>query len=92
MHLAAMTNLPIVGIFGPTPEARWLPVRSDNVTAIRGAACDPACCHRLCHADSRCMMELSVDVILAAANVYLSDDARANNANANNLSAQTNVS
>ena len=73
MHLAAMTDLPIVAIFGPTPEARWLPVRNENVTTIRGSACDPTCGQRVCTANSRCMMELSVEEVLAAAEPYLTD-------------------
>ena len=73
MHLAAMTDLPIVAIFGPTPEARWLPVRSENVATIRGSACDPTCKRQVCTANSRCMMELSIEDILAAADPYLSD-------------------
>ena len=73
MHLAAMTDLPIVAIFGPTPEARWLPVRSENVATIRGSACDPTCKRQVCTANSRCMMELSIEDILAAAEPYLTD-------------------
>ena len=92
MHLAAMTDLPIVGIFGPTPEARWLPVRSDNVSTIRGSACNSTCGQRVCTANSRCMTELSVDDILAAAEPYLSDLDNTNNSNRGVTRTNANVS
>ena len=92
MHLAAMTDLPIVAIFGPTPEARWTPVRSDNVSTIRGSACDPTCGQRVCTANSRCMMELSLDDILAAVEPYLSDLDNTNNSNGGVTRTNANVS
>lgn len=66
-HLAALTDLPIVTIFGPTPELQWRPVRDHACTVLRGAACDPGCQGRTCVADLKCLTELSVDAVADAA-------------------------
>ncbi len=63
-HLAAATDLPIVTIFGPTPEDAWRPIRLEKTVTLRGADCDPRCGKRKCFADHRCLIDLPVERVL----------------------------
>ena len=67
-HLAALTDLPVVTMFGPTREALWRPLRTAGLTVLRGAVCDPRC-HGAgrCVTDRRCLLDLSVDDVQDAA-------------------------
>lgn len=70
-HLAAMTDLPIVTLFGPSREDRWKPIRGKDVTILRGAVCDPGCRRSRCIADLKCLMGITPQDIAAAAEPYL---------------------
>ncbi|MFH0918996.1 MAG: glycosyltransferase family 9 protein [Fibrobacterota bacterium] len=68
MHLAALSGVPTLGIFGPTDERKWSP--PGNFTALRSTlACRPcyylsrmpACDHR------RCLTDLRPETVVAAA-------------------------
>jgi ADP-heptose:LPS heptosyltransferase len=65
-HLASLTTLPIVTIFGPTREHLWRPVRKDNVWVLRGAECHPDCGRGACVDDWRCLSSLDERGVLAA--------------------------
>lgn len=66
-HLAAATGLPIVTIFGPTPEAVWRPLRDRDTVMLRGTTCDPRCGRRVCVAEHQCLLALSTDHVLEQA-------------------------
>lgn len=70
-HLAAATRLPIVTIFGPTKEANWRPCREENVTILRGRTCPPECRWGKCATGLQCIMNVSVDDMVRAAEPYL---------------------
>ena len=66
-HLATLTDLPLVAIFGPAREERWGPWPETDLTILRGAPCDPRCGKRVCYADSRCLLRTTVEDVVAAA-------------------------
>ena len=68
-HLASLTELPIVTIFGPTREELWRPKRTSNVWTVRGSPCDPGCGHARCAASSqwKCLTQLSEQQVFEAA-------------------------
>ncbi|MHC4947537.1 MAG: glycosyltransferase family 9 protein [Planctomycetota bacterium] len=67
MHLAALTDLPVVALFGPSPERVWSPVRTEGVITLRGAECAPGCGKRVCEADSRCLLRTTVETVVESA-------------------------
>ncbi|MEM6314639.1 MAG: glycosyltransferase family 9 protein, partial [Planctomycetota bacterium] len=75
-HIAAATDVPIVTIFGPTPEARWRPIRDDGIAVLRGGDCDLACGRRQCVVGNRCLRELSAEVVLENAAALAADRVR----------------
>jgi ADP-heptose:LPS heptosyltransferase len=77
LHIAASTDTPIVGIYGPTLAARsapWRPATLATVsieTPVEQLACRP-CEQRVCtHGDFRCLTHLTPDLVIAAAEVAL---------------------
>ncbi|HEY8241754.1 MAG TPA: glycosyltransferase family 9 protein [Kiritimatiellia bacterium] len=70
-HLAATTDTPIVTIFGPSKEANWRPVRTKDVTILRGVICPPECRWGACKNDLRCVMDVSVDDVLQATDRHM---------------------
>lgn len=70
-HLAAATDLPIVTIFGPTQEAVWRPLRTENTTLLRGADCEQRCARQTCYAERRCLMALEPDAVIRAIDATL---------------------
>jgi ADP-heptose:LPS heptosyltransferase len=70
-HLAAATDVPIVTIFGPSKESAWRPGRIENTTMLRGQVCPPECRWGRCVDDLKCVMNVSVDDVIAAARHYL---------------------
>ncbi|MFH0907683.1 MAG: glycosyltransferase family 9 protein [bacterium] len=70
-HLAATTDVPIVTIFGPSKESNWRPVREENLTILRGAACPPECRWGQCKHGLKCVMNVSVENVLTATSRYL---------------------
>ena len=57
-HLAALTQIPIATIFGPTSEAIWRPMRDQHLVVLRGADCLPGCHGRTCVHDRQCLLSL----------------------------------
>jgi ADP-heptose:LPS heptosyltransferase len=70
-HLAAATHTPIVTIFGPSKEANWRPSREKDVSILRGTVCPPECRWGACRNDLRCVMDVRVDDVIQAADVFL---------------------
>lgn len=70
-HLAAMTEVPIVTLFGPSKEEVWRPIREDNTRVLRGATCDTRCGKRRCFADRRCLLSLEAREMAEAAHQLL---------------------
>lgn len=66
-HLAALTDLPIVTIFGPSDERIWRPMRDENTIVLRGGHCHSSCSKRKCFADNRCLKSLEVETVIEAA-------------------------
>ena len=71
LHIAATTNTPIVGIYGPTEPARSAPWRDPRwptaSVEITGLPCRP-CDQRVCEpGDFRCLTTLKPDDVLSAA-------------------------
>jgi ADP-heptose:LPS heptosyltransferase len=70
IHLAAAAGTPIVGLYGPTDPARNGPWSVSDLTVSRFSEC--VCHHkRRCHRDTRCLDDISVDEVLAAAEARL---------------------
>lgn len=70
-HLAALTELPIVTIFGPSKEAVWRPVREERVTILRGRVCPPECAWGECKHGMACINDLTVARVLEAVDALL---------------------
>ena len=66
MHLATMTNMPLVAIYGPTNEARFGPLREKNVGIVRSRECDVGCNRHSCVTDYPCLMKITPDDVLDA--------------------------
>ena len=71
LHIAAAVGTPVVGIYGPTSEARNGPWSTDDVTVSRFSACR---CHhrRRCRASRWCLGDVSVAEVTSAADHRLS--------------------
>jgi len=70
MHVAAAVGLPIVAVFGPTDPFGTAPVTPRCSIVREKPYCSP-CFLRRCPTDHRCMTKISVDMVEAAANVWL---------------------
>lgn len=71
LHIAATTDTPIVGIYGPTEPARSAPWRDGRIPAgaveVAGLPCRP-CGQRICEpGDFRCLTTLRPEDVLSAA-------------------------
>jgi ADP-heptose:LPS heptosyltransferase len=71
MHLAAWVDVPLVGLFGPETPTLYGPLSENSVSLWAGLSCSPCCTiatekHTRCR-DNRCMQEISVAQVLAAA-------------------------
>lgn len=71
LHIAATSNVPIVGLYGPTLPARSAPWRSANLTTVSVDAgdlpCRP-CDQRVCApGDFRCLTSIDAGAVLRAA-------------------------
>jgi lipopolysaccharide heptosyltransferase I len=70
IHLAAAAGTPIVGLYGPTDPARNGPWSVSDVTVSRFSEC--VCHHkRRCHRATRCLDDITVEDVLAAAEARL---------------------
>jgi heptosyltransferase I len=71
LHLAAARGTPIVGLYGPTDPARNGPWAPDDVTVSRWPVCK--CAHkRRCHAVRWCLGDISVNEVIEAIALRLS--------------------
>ena len=71
LHIAAAVGTPVVGIYGPTSEARNGPWSNEDVTVSRFGACE---CHyrRWCRANRWCIGDVSVEEVTGAVDRRLS--------------------
>jgi len=84
-HIAAAFNVPMVTIFGPT-DPRWTVTGYDKEIRLRVDVDCPPCQKPTCSRDHRCMTEITVDDVYAAAKKQLSpSSAAAAQQNINNL-------
>lgn len=74
MHLASAAGAPVVGIFGPASLKRFHPTGPRSEAVSLSLACNPdqvgsfeANCVSCIHAENRCLTELPVESVLAAA-------------------------
>lgn len=70
-HMAAVTDVPVVSIFGPETPQLYSPLTPHNVSLWAGLACSP-CLNALNHrrsvcTDNVCMAAITVDQVFAAA-------------------------
>ncbi len=70
MHLAAALGTPTVAIFGPTDERETAPMGRNSRVLRRHVDCSP-CLLKDCPTDHRCMTEVGVEEVLAAATPLL---------------------
>ncbi len=70
MHLAGLLGTPMVAIFGSTEPALTSPLGARHRIVRRHVECSP-CFLRTCPLDFRCMNEVTVDAVLAAAEALL---------------------
>lgn len=70
IHMAAAAGAPIVGLYGPTDPARNGPWAAADVCVSRFSEC---ICHhkRRCHRATRCLDDITVDDVRAAAETRL---------------------
>lgn len=78
LHVASTTRTPIVGLYGPTLEARSAPWRDPQIPTaslhVDGLACRP-CDQRVCApGDFRCLTTLRPEDVLAAAEAVMAAD------------------
>lgn len=67
MHMAAALQVPLVALFGPSDPAIWGPRGGAMEIIYRGDWCGP-CVHPTCvRGEERCMNQISVEDVLAAA-------------------------
>jgi heptosyltransferase-1 len=70
IHLAAAAGTPIVGLYGPTDPARNGPWSASDLTISRFSEC--VCHHkRRCHRATRCLDDITVNEVIAAAEARL---------------------
>ncbi|HVY94222.1 MAG TPA: glycosyltransferase family 9 protein, partial [Bryobacteraceae bacterium] len=68
MHVCAATGVPSVTVFGPTDEVRTGPV-SPRARVLREPVDCAPCGRRECPIDHRCMTRVTVDRVIAAAEI-----------------------
>ena len=73
LHLSAAVGTPTVSLFGPGEPARWRPLSggsgpsADHAVIWRGLPCSPCLDVRCLYPTNRCMEEISVEEVVAAA-------------------------
>jgi len=72
MHIAAAFKVPTVAIFGPTDHTTTYPLSRRSAVVHSGAECAP-CLKRTCPIDHHCMLNVTVDDVVAAALRLLSE-------------------
>ena len=77
MHLAAMCDIPVVALFGPTDSVKSAPVpntRSRRIIVSSGLVCQPCYPHKVkqyCQGRVDCLTSISVEQVLKACQQYL---------------------
>ncbi len=72
IHMAASAGVPIVGIYGPTDPGRNGPWAPADVDACLSRFSECICHHkRRCHRATRCLDDITVDEVVAAAETRL---------------------
>jgi len=74
MHMAAALGRPLVAIFGPTNAIRTGPYRRPESVVRTGTDCSP--CYRKRCRSCKCVRDISVEAVLAAAQRQLDEPAR----------------
>lgn len=77
MHLAVAVGTPVVALFGSGIESKWAPRDGVSIVINKRLPCSP--CTRYgytiaCPRNARCIMEISADEVIAAANRILFGD------------------
>ncbi|MGV1098492.1 lipopolysaccharide heptosyltransferase I [Thiovibrio sp. JS02] len=70
MHLAAAVDTPVIALFGPTAPWRTGPLGPQHTVLRRDLSCSP-CLRKDCPRNHECMAEITVDMVLAAAQATL---------------------
>jgi heptosyltransferase-3 len=65
MHLACLSGVPVVALFGPADEGRWGPLSEDSVV-VRGALPCEKCARSDCGLDFQCIRTLSQGAVKEA--------------------------
>ena len=74
MHAAAALSVPVVALFGSTDPESTGPFTSQATVIRHPWPCSP-CFKRTCEVGYACLKDISVDEVLAAARVWIKDDA-----------------
>lgn len=72
MHIAGALNIPAVAIFGSTNPVTTAPVGNKSIIVRREISCSP-CLKETCPTDFRCMKQISVEDVFAAAQNLLNN-------------------
>jgi heptosyltransferase-2 len=72
MHIAGALNIPTVAIFGSTNPVTTAPVGNKSIIVRREISCSP-CLKETCPTDFRCMKQISVEDVFAAAQNLLNN-------------------
>ncbi len=70
MHVAAALNVPTIAIFGSTNPETTSPTGEKTIMVRKDTACSP-CLKKVCPTDFRCMTQVTVDDVVAAAKKLL---------------------
>lgn len=74
LHLASYLNVPVIGIFGPTDDAKYGPWSRQSATVKKEIFCRP-CCKAQCRFNTlACMQLVSVEDVLLPVRRFLSGD------------------
>jgi len=66
MHIAGALNIPTIALFGSTNPATTAPVGNKSIIVRKEVSCSP-CLKKTCPTDFRCMKQISVEDVFAAA-------------------------
>jgi heptosyltransferase-2 len=72
MHIAGALNIPTIALFGSTNPVTTSPAGNQSVIVRREVSCSP-CLKKTCPTDFSCMMLISVEDVLTAAQKLLKD-------------------
>jgi ADP-heptose:LPS heptosyltransferase len=71
LHMAAAVGTPTVSLFGPGEPARWRPLAGEHTILWRALPCSPCRDVRCIYPTNRCMQEIGVEEVVAAARRHL---------------------